>query len=76
MLLRTPPPQRLYRRDAGHPKRLERALDDLEEGFARWRLALALAVLDIRNRYRGSVLGPFWLTLSTTIMISVKQPPN
>ena len=70
MLLRIPPPQPLYRRDAGHPKRLERALDDLAKGFASWRLALALAVLDIRNRYRGSVLGPFWLTLSTTMMIS------
>ena len=26
--------------------------------------------LDIRLRYRGSWLGPFWLTLSTTVMIS------
>ena len=29
----------------------------------------ALARLDIRNRYRGSVLGPFWLTLSTAVMV-------
>jgi len=64
------PPQTLYRRDAAHPQRLARARDDLAKGFTRWRLALALAVLDIRNRYRGSVLGPFWLTLSTTVMIS------
>jgi len=70
MFLRTAAPQRIYRRDAGHPQRLERALEDLAKGFVSWRLALALAVLDIRNRYRGSVLGPFWLTLSTTIMIS------
>jgi lipopolysaccharide transport system permease protein len=27
------------------------------------------ARLDIRNRYRGSVLGPFWLTLSTAVMV-------
>ncbi len=70
MLARTPPSSAFYRRDAAHPERLERALGDLSKGFARWRLALALARLDIRNRYRGSVLGPFWLTLSTAIMVS------
>jgi lipopolysaccharide transport system permease protein len=70
MLARTPPSPASYRRDAAHPERLERALGDLAKGFARWRLALALARLDIRNRYRGSVLGPFWLTLSTAIMVS------
>jgi lipopolysaccharide transport system permease protein len=60
----------LYVRDAADPRRRERALDDLTTGFRRWRLALALARLDIRNRYRGSVLGPFWLTLSTAIMLA------
>jgi len=58
-----------YFRDAASPKRLERAVADLVEGFRRWRLAVALARLDIRNRYRGSVLGPFWVTLSTAIML-------
>ena len=62
-------PAVLYVADAGQPRRLERALDDLRIGFARWRLAAALARLDIRNRYRGSVLGPFWLSLSTAIMV-------
>ncbi|MBD0275580.1 MAG: hypothetical protein ICV73_27075, partial [Acetobacteraceae bacterium] len=46
----------LYVADAARPRRLERALEDLSTGFARWRLAAALARLDIRNRYRGSVL--------------------
>jgi lipopolysaccharide transport system permease protein len=59
----------LYVADAARPRRLERALEDISTGFARWRLAAALARLDIRNRYRGSVLGPFWLSLSTTIMV-------
>ena len=36
-----------------------------------WRLAVTLAVHDIKLRYRGSVLGPFWLTLSTGMMISM-----
>jgi lipopolysaccharide transport system permease protein len=60
----------LYIRDAADPRRLDRALDDLCSGLRRWRLALALARLDIRNRYRGSVLGPFWMTASTAIMVA------
>ena len=58
-----------YVRDASDPRHLERALNDLTEGLRRMRLSARLARLDIRNRYRGSVLGPFWLTLSTAIMI-------
>ncbi len=59
-----------YVRDASDPRRVERALQDLSGGFSRWRLALALARLDIRNRYRGSVIGPFWLTVSTAVMVT------
>lgn len=55
--------------DAANPRHRERALNDLAGGFNRWRLARALAWLDIRNRYRGSVLGPFWLSLSTGVML-------
>ena len=57
-------------RDAARPRKLERAFEDLAQGVRGWRLPLALARLDIRNRYRGSVLGPFWLTLSTAVMLS------
>lgn len=55
--------------DAANPRRRPRAIEDLAGGFRRWRLARALAWLDIRNRYRGSVLGPFWLSLSTGVML-------
>ncbi len=55
--------------DAARPRRRERALDDLRGGLERWRLAWALARSDVTNRYRGSVLGPLWLTLSTGVMI-------
>jgi lipopolysaccharide transport system permease protein len=55
--------------DAALPRRQARAVADLLGGFLRWRLAWALAILDLRNRYRGSVLGPFWLTLSTGVML-------
>ncbi|WP_431284321.1 ABC transporter permease [Humitalea sp. 24SJ18S-53] len=55
---------------ADHPDYTGRALDDLKEGFRAWRLSLALARLDLRNRYRGSVLGPFWFTLSSAVMVA------
>ena len=66
----SPGAEPLYIRDAADPRRIERALEDLLTGFRRWRLAAALARLDIRNRYRGSVLGPFWLTVSTAVMVA------
>ncbi|MCB8883460.1 ABC transporter permease [Acidisoma cellulosilytica] len=45
------------------------AFQDVVRGIGLWRLALMLSWLDIRLRYRGSVLGPFWLTLSTAVMV-------
>src|ERR1700759_3309350 len=42
---------------------------DLSGGMKLWRLAWALGWLDIRLRYRGSMLGPFWLTISTGVMV-------
>ena len=56
--------------DAADPQRLALAFADLKHGLSRWRLASALARLDIRNRYRGSVLGPFWMTASTAVMVA------
>jgi len=46
------------------------AVQDVAGGLRLWRLAWTLGWLDIRLRYRGSLLGPFWLTLSTAIMVS------
>jgi lipopolysaccharide transport system permease protein len=45
------------------------AMADLADGVRLWRLAWALGWLDIRLRYRGSMLGPFWLTISTGVMV-------
>lgn len=56
--------------DAAAPHRRERAHADLAGGLARWRLAWALARSDITHRYRGSILGPFWLTISTGVMLA------
>ena len=41
---------------------------DLVDGAAKSWIWTALAVQDIRLRYRGSVLGPFWLTISMLVM--------
>lgn len=43
---------------------------DLVEGSKRPWMWSALALQDIRLRYRGSLLGPFWLTISTLVMVS------
>jgi lipopolysaccharide transport system permease protein len=45
------------------------AYADVADGLRMWRLSWILGWLDIRLRYRGSLLGPFWLTLSTAVMI-------
>lgn len=45
------------------------AWNDVVEGAARWRLWIRLGWNDILQRYRRSVLGPFWLTASMAIMV-------
>lgn len=45
------------------------AVNDLRGGVRLWRLAWSLGWLDIRLRYRGSILGPLWLTISTGVMV-------
>ncbi len=48
---------------------LRPAITDLRQGLAAWRIWWSLGWQDIRLRYRRSQLGPFWITLSTAIMI-------
>ena len=42
---------------------------DIQEAITNIRLPLYLARSDIRQRYRRSSLGPFWITISTGVMI-------
>jgi ABC-type polysaccharide/polyol phosphate export permease len=51
------------------PSRIELAWRDLATGFGKSWIWAALAMQDIRLRYRGSVLGPFWMTISTLVMV-------
>src|SRR5512145_1342397 len=48
---------------------LQMALADLRNSFGRIGLAWSLATHDVSSRYRGSVLGPFWITLSMGLMV-------
>ena len=45
-----------------------RAWADLAEGFGKRELWLHLGWQDIKQRYRRSVLGPFWITIATGTM--------
>lgn len=45
------------------------ALRDLREALLDWRLWGMLGWQDIKQRYRRSTLGPFWLTLSMGVMV-------
>ncbi|MFT8719185.1 ABC transporter permease [Acetobacter sp.] len=50
--------------------RLRHALDDMRESLRLFRLGWTLGWLDIKLRYRGSLLGPFWVTISTVILVA------
>ncbi len=45
------------------------AISDFSYGLALWRLWVRLGWNDILQRYRRSMLGPFWLTASMAIMV-------
>jgi len=58
---------------AGTVPRRTRPLDaiaDMIEGLKLWELWCSLGWHDIRQRYRRSIVGPFWLTLSMGIMVA------
>ena len=55
--------------DKGWMQRFGLVWGDLQEGAKLYRLVWTLACSDIKLRYRGSLIGPFWLTLSTAIQI-------
>ena len=42
---------------------------DLYDGIRSWRLWTMLGWNDIRRRYRRSILGPFWMTISMGLLV-------
>src|SRR3954447_13728563 len=55
--------------DAGPLVAFQAAASDLAEGFRRWRSWRYLAVETVKNSYRRTVLGPWWLTLQTAAFV-------
>jgi ABC-type polysaccharide/polyol phosphate export permease len=49
--------------------RRQAGLNDVLEGLRRWELWGTMGWYDVRQHYRRSVLGPFWVTLSMAIMV-------
>jgi ABC-type polysaccharide/polyol phosphate export permease len=46
------------------------AFQDLRDGFRNWELWVRLAVLEIKRRYRRTVIGPFWSAISLGIFVA------
>lgn len=55
--------------DQGWGQRLSLAYKDIQGAAKLYRLIWALAFSDIKLRYKGSAIGPFWLTISTGVQI-------
>jgi ABC-type polysaccharide/polyol phosphate export permease len=49
--------------------RSQAALDDLRAGMQQWLLWMTLGWLDVKQRYRRSMIGPFWITISMMVMV-------
>lgn len=56
----------LYFYDA-EQSNLIHALRDLARGLGRFRLLSGMALRNFRNQYKGAILGPFWLTITTAM---------
>lgn len=50
------------------------AAKDLADGFKAKRVWMMLARMDIKQRYRRSILGPFWITITMLIFILAIGP--
>ncbi len=51
--------------------RVGSAVSDLLSGLKLWRIWARLAILDVKEKYKRSLLGPFWITISTFVMVLV-----
>lgn len=66
---RTPSPLLQQLRHGLKPDQISRALTDIRDGWARRELWATLGLHDVRQRYRRSTLGPFWITISMGVMV-------
>ena len=47
-----------------------RAIDDISGGFRDWRVWHHLAMQEVRQRYRRSTLGPFWISITLGVQVT------
>jgi len=59
---------------AATPSQFRLALEDLKGGISSIYVWPMLGWLEMKQRYRRSVLGPFWLTISTGLMLGGMGP--
>src|ERR1700678_2930434 len=45
------------------------ALQDIRQSLSQYQIWLNLGFLEVKQRYRRSVLGPWWITLTMSIFI-------
>jgi ABC-type polysaccharide/polyol phosphate export permease len=55
-------------------RQLELAVKDLRDGIASTHIWSTLGWQEIKQRYRRSALGPFWLTISTGTLVAAMGP--
>ncbi len=53
------------------PGPLRAGFEEIWQGFSQHRIWTMLAWNDVRQRYRRSVIGPFWITISMAFFIAV-----
>ena len=68
ILLAGEPEQQL--REPRQFNNFSRTLQDFHLSLKKYNLWTYLAWNDLKQRYRGSILGPFWITMSMAILIS------
>lgn len=56
-------------RDGLSRRQIQRAIDDLLTGLRRYPLWGMIGFHEMRQRYRRSFLGPFWITISMGVMV-------
>jgi len=56
--------------DADLGAQFQAAVNDIREGLRRWRSWSYLSVENVKNRYRRTVLGPWWLTLQMGVFVT------
>jgi len=56
------------------PSRVRSGVKDVLDGFRSYPVWMTLGMQDIRQRYRRSMLGPFWITLTMLVTIAGMGP--